>query len=514
MNSSSIWLPASQVGTFLPLSTNHTVDVVIIGGGITGLTLAQRLKEVGRTVAVIEMQCIGMGATGSSTGHLTSALDIDYASLQTKFGQGGAQEAARKSEAAIDHIESLVDSLAIACDFHRADGWRYTEETSGEAGLVAESEVARRFGLAVEVVDGGPLPFMRRSLRFRNQAMFDPVRYVRALANHVHGDGSYVFEKTRVEEVDGGEPNVVHAGGFTVTARHVVHATHTPIGVVLPLQLEVAPYTSYVIGVRLSGRVPPDLYWDTANPYHYIRPVHTEPDGAVLLIGGEDHKTAHESDGAARFAALESYARARFAVTDVAWRWAGELFQSVDGLPYFGRLGGQTSIHGATGFAGTGLTMGTAAALDIGRIILGGDPSLSEMRPQRFKPVAAAASFLRENASAAWHMIADRLDGPSATPVLEIPLGEGRVTMVEGRQVAVYRSPTGQVHHLSPVCPHVGGIVKWNQAGASWDCPLHGSRFSPDGSVLAGPACEGLQRMRSKPDSGSEPEGAYGGALG
>ena len=140
MNPSSIWLPASQVGTFLPLSTNHTVDVVIIGGGITGLTLAQRLKEAGRTVAVIEMQSIGMGATGSSTGHLTSALDIDYASLQAKFGQSGAQEAARKSEAAIDHIESLVDSLAIACDVHRADGWRYTEETSGEAGLVAESE--------------------------------------------------------------------------------------------------------------------------------------------------------------------------------------------------------------------------------------------------------------------------------------------------------------------------------------------------------------------------------------
>ncbi len=513
MNIGSIWLPASEPNTFAPITAHHRVDVVIIGGGITGLTLAQRLKKAGKTVAVLEMQSIGMGATGQSTGHLATALDVDYAALQAKFGQQGIEEAAEKSEDAIDHIESLVDTLGITCDFRRVDGWRYTEDPEGEAALVAEYRVASGLGLGVELVEGGPLPFMRRSLRFLDQACLDPVRYVRALARHVHGDGCHVFENTRVTKVDAGEPSVVFAGGFTVVARQVVHATHTPIGVVLPLQLKVAPYTSYVIGVRLAGPLPTGLFWDTATPYHYLRPVHDESGEGVLLIGGEDHKTGQQSDGEARFAALEAYARARFSVIDVPWRWSGELFQPVDGLPYFGRLGAETSIYGATGLAGTGLTMGTAAALEISRIILGGDPGLSRMRPQRFKPVASTATFLRENANVAWHLLADRLENRDAVAVHDIPRGTGQVTTIAGRQVAVYCAPDGQLHYLSPICPHFGGILQWNATGASWDCPLHGSRFGPTGAVIAGPACKDMQPVAPRRMPTPEPSDSEGAEL-
>lgn len=491
MNLVSIWRSAAVSHRYPSLTSDATVDVAIIGGGITGLTLALRLKEAGRSVAVLEMKSVGMGATGHSTGHLSSALDVDYATLQAKFGRDGASEAAMKGRQAIEHIQALVQEHVLDCEFRRTDGWRYTEASHSEQ-LEDEFEVAKELGLSVDLLDHGPLPFMRQSLRFGGQAMFHPVQYVQALAKLVDGDGCRVYEDTRVDKIVVGKPCELHVGPRVVRAAQIVHATHTPIGLVLPLQLRVAPYMSYVIGVRIDGEVPHDLYWDTAQPYHYLRPVYTAS-GPVLLIGGEDHKTGQEPNPAAHFSALEGYARHRFAVNEVAWRWSGEVFEPVDGLPYIGRLGSEQNVFAATGFAGAGLTMGTVAALDISRLILGGGRSTSALRPQRYKPVASAPKFIRENANVAWHLIADRISGAGVPRVDEVPRGEGRIAVVEGSQTAVYRAPNGQLHYLSPVCPHVGGIVQWNAAAASWDCPLHGSRFSPTGEVLAGPACNGLR---------------------
>lgn len=493
MNLVSIWQSATRSHRYPGLMADKVVDVAIIGGGITGLTLALRLKEAGRSVAVLEMKSVAMGATGHSTGHLTSALDVNYTTLQAKFGRQGASEAAMKSRHAIEHIQAVIQEYVVDCEFRRTDGWRYTEKSNSQS-IEDEFEVAKLLGLDVDLLDKGPLPFMGRSLRFSGQAMFHPVQYVQALAKLVDGDGCHVYEDTRVDKVVVGEPCELHVGPLVVRATQIVHASHTPIGVVLPLQLRVAPYMSYVIGVRIDGEIPSDLYWDTAEPYHYLRPVYTAS-GPLLLIGGEDHKTGQEPDTSARFLALEAYARARFPVNEIARRWSGEVFEPVDGLPYIGRLGSEQNVFAATGFAGAGLTMGTVAALDIGRLILSGEASTSLLRPQRYKPVASAPNFLRENANVAWHMIADRVPGAGMPRVEEIPNGQGRIAVVEGSQTAVYRAPNGQLHFLSPVCPHVGGIVQWNATAASWDCPLHGSRFSPTGEVLAGPACEGLRAV-------------------
>lgn len=503
MDTTPIWWPVAHRGNFHPLRENISVDVAIIGAGITGITLAHRLKESGRTVAVLEMQSVGMGATGSSTGHLTSALDIDYATLQRKFGHGGASEAATRSQAAIQHIEDLVTRYGIDCQFERVDGWRYVEDANGGA-LEAELPVARAAGLQVELVDRGPLPFMRQALRFAHQAMFNPVQYVEALARRVDGDGCHIFEETRVTKVIAGSPCLVETDRYVVTAEDVVHATHTPVAVVLPMQRRIAPYTTHVIAVRLNGPLPMGMYWDTLNPYHYIRPAKTRDGTPVLLVGGEDHRTGEDTDLAARFAALTSYARQRFPVAAVVAQWADEIFEPVDGLPYIGHLDAARHVYCATGFSGTGLTFGATAALEISDLIFDAERPPSVFRPERYTPVASAANFLRENANVAWRKFRDRFHGPGGPRVDEIPPGEGRITEIEGKSAAVYRAPNGRVYALSPVCPHAGGIVRWNATACTWDCPLHGSRFSATGDVHSGPACTRLGLAESlKP--GEEP---------
>ena len=490
MHAAPLWRPTPTPGQHPPLRRDLDVDVAVIGGGITGLSLAHLLKLAGRRVVVLEMHEVGTGGTGSSTGHLTSVLDVDFPLLERRFGHHGAVEAASKSREAIFHIASMVERYAIPCGFERVDGWRYAESESGNTALEAEVSVARGLGIDAEYLAQGPLPFMRGAVRFRDQAKFDPVRYVAALAERVDGGGCHIFEGSRVEKVTPGDPCVLEVGGHTVRAREVVHASHTPIGVVLPLQLRTAAYSSYVLALRVAGEVPPDLYWDTADPYHYLRSTVDASGASLLLVGGEDHRSGGSSEG--RFESLEAYARARFEVVELASRWSGEVFESVDGLPYVGRLGAEAHVYVATGFGGNGLTLGVAAALDLAALIQHQPQGVSVFRPQRYKPIASARRFLAENGRSVWRAVGDRLHPHAEVSLAEVPAGGGCLAELAGRPIAAYRTAAGRLHLLSPVCPHAGGVVRWNVAAATWDCPLHGSRFLPTGDVLAGPATGGL----------------------
>lgn len=489
-----VWWARDTTQHYPPLQGDVHVDVAIIGAGITGLVLAHRLKEAGKRVAVIEMLEVGRGASGHTTAHLTAALDVDYRTLIRDFGEEGAREAAQRSMDAIAHLERLAQAPDIDARFQRVDGWRYTEDASEADDLREELEAARRVGLEVDWEQGGPLAHMRGALRFHHQAHFHPVQMMLGLARLVHGDGSMIFERTRVGAVEDGQPCVLHTAHGVVRAEAVVHATHTPVGLVLPMHARIAPYMSYVIGARLTGPVPQDLYWDTMDPYHYLRPA-TLPGGAeILLVGGEDHKTGQDPDPTARFEALERYTRERFPVESVDWRWGWEVFEPADGLPYIGHLGSHDNIYVGTGYSGTGMTFGTVAALDISDMILSGARALrpSSFRPQRFKPIAGGPDFLRENANVAWRYIRDRIEPVADGELSRLEPGEGRLLVLGGRKVAAWREPGGAVHVLSPVCPHARGIVHWNAATRTWDCPLHGSRFFPSGELLAGPAHCGL----------------------
>jgi glycine/D-amino acid oxidase-like deaminating enzyme/nitrite reductase/ring-hydroxylating ferredoxin subunit len=506
-NPSPLWAAEAPSRLYPPLHDHLDVDVAVIGGGITGLTLAYQIKRAGRRVAVFEMRSVGLGATGHTSGHLTAALDTDYATLARRFGDRAANEAWRKSMAAIAYIEEVSAREHIACDFRRVDGWRYTEDEGSSRPLERELSAARRLGIAVDWRFLGPLPFMRGALCFHHQARFQPVAYVSGLAQRVHGEGCHVFERTRVDAMQDGDPCVLQVGGYRVTARDVVHATHTPMGVQLPVQWRIAPYMSYVLVVRVDGAVPSDLYWDTAHPYHYVRPV-TLPDGVeALLIGGEDHKAGQDRQTAARFGALERYARDRFAVRGVEGRWSWEVFESADGLPYVGRLGRLRHVYGITGLSGNGLTWGTAGAVDVAeQILVPLGTSRSVLRPQRTPSAVSVATYLKENANVAWRMLRDRVPRPAGR-VAETVLAPGEGRVVDGDRIkkAVYRSSSGELHVLSAVCPHAGGIVRWNEAAGTWDCPLHGSRFGPTGELLAGPATRDLApHLEAVDDVGQE----------
>jgi Rieske Fe-S protein len=352
----------------------------------------------------------------------------------------------------------------------------------------------RRAGLSATSSDV-PLPLpIQAGIRVDDQAEFHPLEYTHSLASKIPGDGSHVFERTRVHNVDEGEPCRLHvAKGPSLEAKKVVIATHCPLNQ-LVLQTKVAQYRSYVVSGRVA-KAPRGLFWDTNDPYHYVRS-YRRSGTTELIVGGEDHKTGIDGSGDAPFDRLLAYA-ARLGLENPRFHWSSQVVEPLDGLPFIGKNAGAEHVFVATGFSGNGLTLGTLAAMILRDACIGASNPYAEFYdPGRLKPFAKLASFLSENVDFPLHLVSDALKAPTARSLDEVKKGDGRIVRVNGRRVAAYRDEDGRLHTVSPICTHLGCHVAFNTTEKSWDCPCHGSRFAVDGSVLDGPARDPLERIK------------------
>ena len=395
-------------------------------------------------------------------------------------------------------IEQIVAEEKIDCGFERLDGYLFLAPGGSLENLRAELEAARRCGAGIEFVERVPLSGFPTSpaLRHPRQGQCHPVKYLSGLAQAVERLGGRIFGGTRAQSVEDGAPTRVRTfGGRTITADAVVVAANVPFNDRVTLHTRQYAYRTYVIAAPVPrGAVPKALFWDTADPYHYVR-VESLPAGDVLIIGGEDHKTGQSEDAEGCFWRLESWARARFdAIGSIEYRWSGQVIEPADGLAFIGRNPGERNVYVVTGESGNGTTYGTLGALIISDLIAGRpNPWAQVYTPSRGRG-RGAGNWVKQNLNAATRY-ADYATPGDAASVEDIPAGSGAVVRHGLRKVASYRGPDGALHELSAVCPHLGGLVCWNSAEKSWDCPVHGSRFDTSGGVLNGPAVSGLSPM-------------------
>ncbi|MDQ3814060.1 MAG: FAD-dependent oxidoreductase [Armatimonadota bacterium] len=488
----SLWLDTTPDTNFRELIAGLQVDVAIVGGGIAGLTAATLLKEAGKTVAVLEAGRILHGVTGYTTAKLTSLHTLIYDDLIRHFGEEKARAYAEANEAAIERIATLAALKKIDCDFRRTDAYTYTEVDDEVPRIEAEVEAALKLGLPASFTTTTPLPFpVKAAIRFANQAKFHPRKYLLALAQDIPGDGSHIFEQTRVLEIVEGEPCVLATNHGTIKAHDVVIASHFPFYDKALYFARMMPYRSYVLGVRLEGAVPDGLYISSAEPFHSMRS-HPVEDGELLMVGGEGHKAGQGGDTVARYLRLEQWAREHFSVQSVEYRWSTQDNRVFDHVPYIGReTPGSKHVYVATGFGGWGMTNGTVAGMLLRDLILEKPNPWAEVYdPNRFN-LAAAPQFVKENVNVGTRFIGDRVIPPGPP---ELSPGEGQVVRTEQGEVAIYQAEDGTIHTLSPLCTHMGCVVHWNPAEKSWDCPCHGSRFAADGKVIHGPALKDLEK--------------------
>jgi glycine/D-amino acid oxidase-like deaminating enzyme/nitrite reductase/ring-hydroxylating ferredoxin subunit len=490
------WADSALLPRLGKIDSDVDVDVVVIGGGITGLTTAYLLLSAGKSVVVLERaQCASID-TGHTTAHLTMVTDTRLSELVSRFGRSQAQAVWDAGLAAIDQIASIVDEHDIDCAFEWVDGYRHAP--GGEPGSQRldefrnEASLARELAFDATFVEhtpfvGGP------GVRFVDQARFHPLKYLSGLMGAVRAKGGVIYEHSVAEEFLE-NPLRVKADSRRVQCRDIVIATHNPlVGLASALratlfQTKLALYTSYVVAGRVArGRVPDALFWDTADPYQYMR-LDPQRDHDLVIFGGEDHKTGQVPDTNACYARLEHSLLKWIPEIGMTHRWSGQVIETPDGLPYIGKIADHQ--YAATGFAGNGMTFGTLAAMMIADAIQGTRNPWAEL----FDPGRAAIrhglwDYIKENKDYPYYMLRQRSTGTGERRSLRsLRPGQGKVIQQGGQSVAAYRGSDGSLTLRSATCPHMGCIVGWNTAERTWDCPCHGSRFTAEGEVISGPA--------------------------
>ena len=456
----SLWVETTRAAdAYEPLGdAKVSVDVVVVGAGITGLSTALACAESGATVAVLEAGRVCSGATGYTTAKVTSQHGLTYAGLRSSRGEDVARAYAEANEAGLAQVASWVERYGIECGFERRPAYTYTTESSTLADVEAEAEAAGALGLPATFTTETDLPFdVLGAVRFDNQAQLHPRLYCLALASIIDSmPGCSVHERTRVVDVD------------SLDSGHVVLATHLPFLDRGGFFAKTHPVRSYAMAVRLGGGGAPMPTGMYLGKDAVTRSLRTAMDGEVLIVGGEGHKVGQEPDTRRCYESVETWARSWFDVASVEARWSAQDYVPVDGMPFVGRLLPRSDIFVATGFAKWGMTNGTAAGMMLADAIAGRpNPWLEAFDSTRLKGPLTSRAFYVENAdSVGGHLVAERVRKPTA-----------------------------------PTCRHLGCPLSLNVAEDTWDCPCHGSRYSASGEVLQGPT---LADLELKGTSGTE----------
>lgn len=483
------------------LTEANGADVLVLGAGVVGLTTALLLQRSGRRVALLEARDLSASVTAHSTVKVTVGHGTTYSAIARARDEEAAAAYAEANRAGLVTILDLADGLDLDCDLRTGRRHVVYAEDDGDVPRIEEElDLARRLALPVSVPDDPGLPFpVAAAMAFDDEATLHPARYLQGLAEAFVREGGTLVtgvaatgvressDSCRVATTEGevGAVDVVVATGYPILDRggHFTRLTATraygvagvlPDGVGAGMTIDTGPATRSTRTADLDGE-------------------------RLLVVVGEGHEVGHLTDTGQRWERLRRWATERFGVTDFRYHWSAEEMRSFDLVPFAGRIApGSDHVYTATGFAGWGMTNGTASATVIADLVRGESPPAwaGAFDARRAETTMPDRDFVEQNLHATRTWVRDRFGRASSEPLETLEAGDGEVRRVDGKDTAVYRDEAGDLHAVSAACTHLGCNVAWNAGERSWDCPCHGSRFSVDGEVLHGPASRPLRKRR------------------
>jgi glycine/D-amino acid oxidase-like deaminating enzyme/nitrite reductase/ring-hydroxylating ferredoxin subunit len=516
-----VWVhsvPFDSIPQFSKLDRSLETDVCIVGAGISGVSVAYELVTRGLNVVLIEGRKILSGETGRTSGHLANDLDDGYTAIAKKHGDKGAKAAAESHTWALNRVGEISKQLGIECEYRHLPGYdfsQYPKDDKNHASdmqeLIDDGKKAKELGIATEYREDFALkgwngkPDQRDAVIYPGQATFHPTKYVVGVLNFLKQQSNFAcYTNTRCMDVEEKGIEILGMGHKEVTVKtldgHQIKCADAVEATCVPLQklsviAEQEFFRTYCIAIRVpKGSVEDALFYDSGEVYKYVRLTECDEKDDYMVVGGGDHKVG-QGDTIAPFKELEEWTRSRFPqATTVDYKWSGQVFEPVDHVAFIGKNQGKKHTYIITGDSGNGLTHGVIAGRLIADEITGEkNPWASLYNPSRLASIVKSLPSLishdvQINAQYKRFLQSDIKDIEDLAP------GDGGVLNPTGsKPLAVYKDDGGQVHKFSALCPHLKGVVCWNSAEKSWDCPVHGSRFSKDGVQLMGPAKAGLE---------------------
>lgn len=489
----SLWILSSKGMDYEKLNENIQCNIVIVGGGIVGVTLAYLLNKKGIEVTLVDADKIGEGCSGRNTGKITVQHNIIYSKLKEKQGEDIAKFYYEENNKALLLIENIIKENKIKCDFKKVNSYLFTENDEVVDLLRTEKEVCEDLGIKCDYIEELNLPLkIKAALCFKNQAQFNPKKFIDSLGKIISDNGVKIYENTPLIDMDKGKVcKIKTKEGFIIEAKSVIIASHSPwyddMGLYFAKQ---KAERSYVVAGEYNGDFHEGIYINVEEPRKSFA-LYEHNKEKLLISCGENHKVGQGRDYSRHFEELEKMTTKHFGEINFKYRWSAQDYVTPDNIPYIGYLSiDSNNIYIATGFSKWGITNGVVAANIITNMITNNFSGKEEILSP-FRKGIINFSFFKENIN----IILEYIKGKIKLGDKEFPkeAGEGKIVVIDGSKYGAYIDFNNKIYLVDVTCTHLGCELLFNNDEKTWDCPCHGSRFNYDGTVLEGPATNPLR---------------------
>lgn len=474
----NIWKDTTNLGEYPKLTVKKKCDVVVIGGGITGLLVAYKLQKSNKQVILLEANTIASGQSSKTTAKITYLHNLIYDSMIKNVSLQGAKQYVDANKQTIDEYEEIINELKIDCDFKRCSSVLYTHLDTNK--ILKEKKALDQLNIDSTIVHEIEIPIdIKAGLKVDNQAVFNPLKFMDGLSKELN-----IYENSKVIKV---EDNVVYTKEGEVEATQIVFATHFPIRDVPGFYfLRMHQERSYVVAISNVANIKDTYYCidkDTLSFRGYDN---------SILVGGEKHRTGENSKGN-RYKKLTDKAKAIWPNCKVECEWSAQDCMSIDKIPYIGQYSkGKPNWYVASGYNKWGMTTSLVAANIITNMICDIDYSKYDVfNSLRFNVKASYKDMYEQTRQTIKAVYRENLVLPNDT-LDQLPRGHGGIIDYDNNKIGVYKDENDEYYLVNTRCPHLGCQLEWNPDDLSWDCPCHGSRFSYKGELIDNPAQEDL----------------------
>lgn len=497
---SSYWVESTHQTNYSKVEKDFDTDVLIIGGGITGILTAYMLSDSNLNISIVEADRMAMGVTANTTAKITSQHGLLYDYLLNSFGFDTAKGYLDSNEEAIRNIENIVKKENIDCDFTSQDAYVYTCDKSNTQRIVDEVSAVTSLGLKAEYITECPLPFkIEAAIKFPNQAQFHPRKYLLSLLPILEKRNVNIFENSKVIDIKHIKDKYeVYVNDNKVTTKYLVMACHYPIKN-FPGMYFIKMYqdSSYAIGVELETDVFDGMYISCDTPTTSFRNAVQDNEKKLLIVGGSGHKTgATDVNIDDSYTNLENYIKSIYPKAKIKYRWMTEDCVSLDKIPYIGEFSKfLPNMYVATGYKKWGMTTSHVAAKIISDKILGiENPYERIYTATRLQPIKNSKEFGNILKQSVYSLAINKISPPIKS-YTELENDTGGVVDYKGKKLGIYKDKNGKMFAVVPYCKHLGCELSWNNLEKTWDCPCHGSRYKYTGEMITEPTTEGLDTI-------------------